>query len=84
MVLGMVVIGVRVDVQRGCLAGHRGHEQYEQDRYHAMHDPSVCNRRHMGQRPVACCFRRPYGVTPRGLYTASTVVTNNTTRPPPE
>jgi hypothetical protein len=30
------------------------------------------------------CFRRPYGVTARGLYTANTVVTINTSRPPAE
>src|SRR3989442_1846333 len=26
----------------------------------------------------SCCFRQPYRVTPRGLYTASTVATSNT------
>ena len=31
----------------------------------------------------SCCLRHPYRVMPRGLYTLSTAVTSNTTRPPP-
>jgi hypothetical protein len=37
MVLGMIVIGVRVDVQRRDLAGCRGQDHAEQDRPEAMH-----------------------------------------------
>jgi hypothetical protein len=33
MMLGMVVVGVGVDVQRGALARGRGQDQSEQDRY---------------------------------------------------
>lgn len=43
MVLGMIVICVRVDVQRRDLAGNRGQDQSEQDRYQATHSASVCN-----------------------------------------
>jgi hypothetical protein len=39
MVLGMIVIGVLVDVQRRDLAGGRGQDRSEQDRYQAMHTP---------------------------------------------
>ena len=39
MVLGMIVIGVCVDVQRGDLAGRPGPDQCEQYRYHARHNP---------------------------------------------
>jgi hypothetical protein len=39
MVLGMVVIAVRVSVQRRELAGGRGQDQSERDRYETMHKP---------------------------------------------
>src|SRR6266542_3276289 len=29
----------------------------------------------------SCCLRHPYGVRPRGLYTLSTSITSNTSRP---
>ena len=41
MVLGMVMIGVCVDVQRGDLAGRPRPDQCEHYRYHARHNPSV-------------------------------------------
>ena len=41
MVLGMIVIGVLVDVQRRDLAGGRGQDQSEKERAEAMHSPSV-------------------------------------------
>ena len=41
MVLGMIVIGVLVDVQRRDLAGGRGQDQSKKERAEAMHPPSV-------------------------------------------
>jgi len=39
MVFWMIVIGVRVEVQRRDLAGGRGQDQSEQDCHEAMHKP---------------------------------------------
>jgi hypothetical protein len=39
MVLGMVMIGICVNVQRGDLAGRPGPDQCEQHRRHARHNP---------------------------------------------
>ena len=36
-----------------------------------------------GRARSSCCFRHPYGVRPRGLYTFSTVITSSTSRPTP-
>lgn len=41
MVLGMVVIGVLMDVQRGGLAGSANHGQADHNGDHALHNPSV-------------------------------------------
>lgn len=43
MVIRMIVIGVRVYVQRRDWVGSRGQNHTEQDRDRATHDPSVCN-----------------------------------------
>src|SRR5438270_5319792 len=31
--------------------------------------------------PISRCFRQPYGVTPDGLYTLSTAIASNTSKP---
>ena len=41
MVLGMIVIGVLVDVQRRDVAGGRDQDQCEKERAEAVHRPSV-------------------------------------------
>jgi hypothetical protein len=46
MVLRMVVIRVRVDVQRRDLAAGRGQDEPEQDRHDAMHSASVSDPHH--------------------------------------
>jgi hypothetical protein len=41
MVLGMIVTGVLVDMERRDLPGGRGHDKSEQDRYEALHQSRV-------------------------------------------
>lgn len=53
MVFGMIVVGVRVGVQRSDLAGRRGQDQSEQNRNAAMHNASVCNRGRLVKRRSA-------------------------------
>ena len=49
MVLGMIVIGVLVDVQRRDLAGGRGQNQSEKERAEAMHNPQCMRPSSHGQ-----------------------------------
>ena len=52
MVLGVIVAGVRVSVQRGLDArdsGQRGNQRHDEQ---AAHRTSVCNDRDRGQRPA--------------------------------
>lgn len=49
--LRMIVIGVRVDVQRRDLAGRRGQAQSEQNGDAAVHTASVCNGGGMVKSP---------------------------------
>src|SRR5205814_7842817 len=54
--------------------------QAEQERclYGSSSVPCSCRLRRS-----SCCLRHPYGVKPRGLYTLSTVITSNTSKPTP-
>jgi hypothetical protein len=51
VVLGMIVVAVEVKVQQERLAGGRGQDQSEQDRYCARHNTSVCNQGGIIKRP---------------------------------
>jgi hypothetical protein len=52
VVLGMIVVAVAVKVQQERLAGGRGQDQSEQDRYCARHNTSVCNQGGIIKRPL--------------------------------
>ena len=64
LVFRMVVIGVRVHVQRNARAGGRSHNQSEQDRHKAVHDFESMGA--LERRQTTCAMYEAFAGDERG------------------